>query len=61
MEARITIKEAAGRLQLPEQTLRLWIQNGTCPFGDIVIQRGGGRKKNTYYINTAKLNKYLEQ
>ena len=55
MEARSTIKEAAGRLQLPEQTLRLWIQNGTCSFGYII--RDGERK--TYYINEAELKKFI--
>lgn len=54
---RMTIEEAAKRLGLPKQTLRLWIQSGKCIFGDVVIE---GKKKNTYYISSERLEAYLK-
>jgi excisionase family DNA binding protein len=51
----MTIKQAAQQLRLSEQLVRVWIQNGTCPFGYIV--RPGDRK--TYYINEAELKKFI--
>jgi hypothetical protein len=53
---RIKVKDAAKRLGMPEQTLRLWCQSKNCPFGTVIIE-GKGRK--TYYINGERLNNYL--
>ena len=52
----MTIKQAAQQLRLSEQLVRVWIQNGTCPFGYIV--RPGDRK--TYYINEQALKNFIE-
>ena len=54
---RMTIEEAAKRLGLPKQTLRLWIQSGKCSFGDVIIE---GKKKNTYYISSERFEAYLK-
>lgn len=51
----MTIKQAAQQLNLSEQLIRVWIQNGTCPFGYIV--RPGER--NTYFVNEAELKKFI--
>lgn len=51
----MTIKQAAQQLNLSEQLIRVWIQNGTCPFGYIV--RHGER--NTYFVNEAELKKFI--
>ena len=51
----MTIKQAAQQLKLSDQLIRVWIQNGTCPFGYIV--RNGDRK--TYYINEAELRQFI--
>ena len=58
--ARITIKEAARRLDLPEQSVRSWIQKGTCPFGEIVADKKQTHGRNTYYVNSARLELYLQ-
>lgn len=56
---RISIKEAATKLQIPEQSLRCWLQKGA-PFGEVMIdrQKKGGRR--TYYINSQRLELYLQ-
>ena len=54
---RVTIKDAAERLGLPEQTLRIWIRNG-CPFGEVICDKKC--KRRTYYINGERLNNYLQ-
>ena len=51
----MTIKQAAQQLRLSEQLIRVWIQNGTCPFGYII--RAGQRK--TYYVNESELRKFI--
>ena len=51
----MTIPEAAKQLRLSEQLIRVWIQNGTCPFGYII--RAGQRK--TYFINEQALRKFI--
>ena len=58
--ARITIKEAARRLDLPEQSVRSWIQKGTCPFGEIIADKKQAHGRNTYYVNSARLELYLQ-
>lgn len=57
---RITVKEASDILEIPVQTLRLWIQNGNCPFGYIIRQKNGRTGRNTYYINEQALRNFIE-
>lgn len=52
----MTLPQAARQLRLSDQLLRVWIQNGTCPFGLII--REGQRK--TYLINEAALRRFIE-
>ena len=53
----MTIPEAAKKLNLSEQLLRVWIQNTpNHPFGTVV--RDGTRK--TYYINAERLKAWIE-
>ena len=52
----MTLPQAAKQLRLSDQLLRVWIQNGTCPFGLII--REGQRK--TYLINEAALRRFIE-
>ena len=56
---RVTIAEAAKRLGLPTQSLRLWIQSNQCPFGEVIIDRKKKGGHRTYYINEQRLNAYL--
>ena len=57
---RTSIKDAAVKLGLPEQSLRLWIQSKNCPFGEILIDRKSRYGRRTYYINSERLNLYLQ-
>lgn len=52
----MTIKNAAKMLGMSEQTLRLWLQNGTCPFGTAIPGRGQNYR---YYINETRLNVWI--
>ena len=52
----MTLPQAAKRLRLSDQLLRVWIQNGNCPFGLII--RDGQRK--TYLINDAAFRRFIE-
>lgn len=52
----MTVAEAANQLRLSQQLIRVWIQNGTCPFGYVI--RDGKRK--TYLINDAALKRFIE-
>lgn len=56
MSERISIHEAAEILNIPDQSLRLWLQSGRCPFGDAFPGRGKGY---IYYINTERLNAWI--
>lgn len=51
----MTVKQAAQQLRLSEQLVRVWIQNGTCPFGYII--RDGSRR--TYFVNEAELKRFI--
>ena len=53
---KLTLPQAAQRLNLSQQLLRVWIQKGNCPFG--IIIREGQRK--TYLINPVALKKFME-
>lgn len=52
----MTIPQASKQLNLSPQLLRVWIQNGTCPFGYIVRQG----ERNTYLISEALMKKWIE-
>ena len=56
---RVKIKDAATRLGIPEQSLRCWIANGTCPFGEVLIDKKDRYGRRTYYINRDRLELYL--
>ena len=56
---RVKTKDAAERLGIPEQTLRLWLQKGA-PFGEVVIERKAKGGRRTYYINADRLENYLK-
>jgi len=57
---RIKVADAARILEVPEQSLRLWIAKGTCPFGSVMIEKKSRNGRNTYYINEERLNLYLQ-
>ena len=50
------VSEAAKRLGMNTQTLRLALQQGLFPFGRAVRT---SEKRYTYYINPMRLEKYL--
>lgn len=51
----MTIKEASLITGYSEQSLRLWIKNGNCPFGYVINK---GRKRTTFLINENELIKW---
>ena len=55
---RISTKDAAQMLGLPEQSLRCWMQKG-CPFGEVIIDRHGKFGRRTYFICKERLEAYL--
>ena len=57
---RISVQEAAKRLGLPDQSVRSWIKKGTCPVGEIVADKKQAHGRNTYYVNSARLELYLQ-
>lgn len=56
---RVSIKEAAEKLGIPDQSLRLWVQKG-CPFGEVMIDKRSRYGRRTYYINRERLDLYLQ-
>ncbi len=52
---KISVKDAADLLDMPQQLLRLSLQEGCFPFGVAVK-----RKRWSYYINRARLVAWLE-
>lgn len=56
---RLTIKEAARRLDIPPQALRVWIARGNCPFGEVLHEQKSRHGRKTYYVNEARLDAYL--
>lgn len=56
---RLTVKEAAALLGLPEQSVRSWIQKGTCPFGEVICDCKSKHGRRTYYVNKQRLEAYL--
>ena len=57
---RVKTVDAAKQLGIPEQSLRIWCQQGTCPFGSVMIPKRKRGGKATYYINGERLNLYLQ-
>ena len=55
---RISIKDAAAKLGLPEQSLRCWLQKGA-PFGEVIIDKRSKYGRRTYYICGERLDAYL--
>lgn len=59
--ARLTIKEAADKLGLPEQSLRSWAQSEKgCPFISIVCNKKSAYGRRTYYVCSERLEAYLQ-
>ncbi|MDY4010308.1 MAG: hypothetical protein SOY60_01380 [Fusobacterium gastrosuis] len=59
VSTRVKIAEAATKLGLPQQTLRVFLQNGKfTEFGE-AIKRNGSSHWN-YYINRNRLDNYLQ-
>ena len=52
----VSIREAAAILNIPEQFLRLCLQEGKFPFGVAVK-----RRRWSYYINRARLEAWLDE
>ena len=57
---RVTTKEAAKKLGIPEQSLRLWMIQGTCPFGSVMIDKRNKYGRRTYYICKERLERYIK-
>lgn len=53
---RVTIKEAASRLGIPEQHLRIALQQGKFPFGHAIKTT---ENRHTYYIHRGRLYEYI--
>lgn len=51
------VEDAAQRLEMNPQTLRLALQQGLFPFGRAIRT---SEKRFTYYINPTRLDKYLK-
>lgn len=57
--SRVSIKEAAMKLGLPQQTLRVFLQNGKfTEFAECI--RINDSSHWTYYINRSRLENYLQ-
>lgn len=56
---RLTIEEASKKLDIPPQGLRIWLQNGA-PFGMVLHDKKQRNGRRTYYINSERLEAYLE-
>ena len=56
---RVTTKEAATLLGIPEQSLRLWLQKGA-PFGEVMIDKRNKYGRRTYYICKERLERYIK-
>ena len=57
---RLTIKEAAERLDLPPQAVREWLKKDNCPFGTVVHDMKSKHGRRTYYVNSERLERYLK-
>lgn len=62
---KMRVEEAAKKLGMSTQTLRLALQQEKMPFGTAILTTSAsdskvGKDRFTYYINEKKLEKYLE-
>jgi len=57
METRLPVEEAAGRLGLAPQTLRVGLQQGRFPFGTAIKRPESSQY--TYYINKAQFERWV--
>lgn len=53
---KIKVKDAAKELGMHEQSLRLWLRQGNCPFG--FAYKGSG-KAYGYYINPERFKAWI--
>ena len=58
--ARITVKQAAAELGLPEQAIRSWISLGTCKFGEVIHEKKSKHGRKTYFVDDDRLRLYKE-
>jgi len=54
---KILVSEAAKKMGLSTQTLRVALQNNVFPFGKAILT---SPNRYTYYINEERFNKYLK-
>lgn len=57
----MTTKQAADRLGISQQALRVWIEQkgDSHPFGTVIREKQGRHGRNTYFINEQRLESYL--
>lgn len=56
---RLTIQEAAQKLDLPPQAVRVWLQKPDCPFGTVIHDKKQRCGRRTYFISSERLDAYL--
>lgn len=52
---RLTVKEASEMLGYPEQAVRVLMQSGKLPIGEVI-----GQSRKTYYITAERLKAYMD-
>lgn len=57
-QKRCSVPEAAEMLGFTPQTVRMWIQDGRCPFGTCFSVKG--QRGLTYHISREALENYLK-
>lgn len=57
MEARLTVEQAATRMKIPQQALRMGLRAGRFPFGTAWPNPGG---RWSYYINAVRFDVYMD-
>ena len=59
---RISTAEAATRLGISPQALRVWIEQkgDSHPFGAVIREKSNRYGRNTYFINEQRLESYLQ-
>jgi hypothetical protein len=60
----LLVSEAAKKLKMSPQTLRVALQEGKFPFGEAIVTTTAenskvGKPRYTYYINEERLERYL--
>ena len=58
----MTTKQAATRLGISPQALRVWIEQkgDNHPFGAVIREKSSRYGRNTYFINEQRLESYLQ-